>query len=202
MAGQCLEALMFAGIVPDASSAPACLEVGHPLSPLLCCKRAVHLPESCRALRPLSAAVKANLERCTRVDRDFRTDQQRSRDIQVQRATSRKEEAVSAAGSLKGQLKVVNREKANLQEQVEELQVKVQSLKPQAGDSQQAKEASSSTESDCASPEAPHADTWSMPTSGSGWDDGWDVVGPVRSPRRSTSFGARRGLLRRTESQN
>ncbi|KAL3136561.1 hypothetical protein ABBQ38_005807 [Trebouxia sp. C0009 RCD-2024] len=51
------------GIVPDASSAPACLEVGHPLSPLLCCKRAVHLPESCRALRPLSAAVKANLER-------------------------------------------------------------------------------------------------------------------------------------------
>ena len=40
-------------------------------------------------------------------------------DIQVQKATSRKEEAVSAAGPLKGQLKVVTREKANLQEQVE-----------------------------------------------------------------------------------
>ncbi|KAL3153769.1 hypothetical protein ABBQ32_013357 [Trebouxia sp. C0010 RCD-2024] len=61
------------GVGPDASSALACLQVGRPLSPLLCCKSAVHLPESCRALRPLSAAVKANLERCTRVDRDFRT---------------------------------------------------------------------------------------------------------------------------------
>ncbi|KAL3159353.1 hypothetical protein ABBQ32_011304 [Trebouxia sp. C0010 RCD-2024] len=47
------------GIVPDASCALACLEAGHSLSPLLCCKSAVHLPESCRALRPLSAAVKA-----------------------------------------------------------------------------------------------------------------------------------------------
>ncbi|KAL3130663.1 hypothetical protein ABBQ38_008053 [Trebouxia sp. C0009 RCD-2024] len=140
-------------------------------------------------------------------------DHQRSKDIQVQKAISKKEEAVNAAGSLKGQVKTLTREKSNLKEQLEvgvplhdltqqeELKVRVKSLEPQAGDSSQAKEALSLPESTHGSQEDPHADSSSMTTLGGTWDDGRAVVGPVRSPRRSTSFGARRRLLRRTESQ-
>ena len=46
-------------------------------------------------------------------------DQQRSKEMQIQKATSRKEEAVKAAGSLKGQVKTLTKEKSNLKEQLE-----------------------------------------------------------------------------------
>ena len=51
-------------IAADASSALASLELGDLLLPLLCCKVPVHLSSTCGALRPLSAAVNSNSERC------------------------------------------------------------------------------------------------------------------------------------------
>ena len=52
------------GIAPYALSALACLEPGHLLSPLSCCKTPVHLSDPCGALRSLSSAVNSNTERC------------------------------------------------------------------------------------------------------------------------------------------
>ena len=52
------------GIAPYAFSALACLEPGHLLSPLSCCKTPVHLSDPCGALRSLSSAVNSNTERC------------------------------------------------------------------------------------------------------------------------------------------
>ena len=46
-------------------------------------------------------------------------DHKKSKDIQVRKAASRKEEAVSAAGSLRGKLTLANREKETLKETVE-----------------------------------------------------------------------------------
>ena len=52
------------GIAPYAFSALACLEPGHLLSPLSCCKTPVHLSDPCGALRSISSAVNSNIERC------------------------------------------------------------------------------------------------------------------------------------------
>ena len=46
-------------------------------------------------------------------------DRKRSKEVQVRKAASRKEEAVSAAGSLRGKLTLANREKETLKETVE-----------------------------------------------------------------------------------
>ena len=51
-------------IAAYACSALASLELGDLLLPLLCCKVPVHLSSTCGALRPLSAAVNSNTERC------------------------------------------------------------------------------------------------------------------------------------------
>ena len=51
-------------IVAYACSALASLELGDLFLPLLCCKVPVHLSSTCGALRPLSAAVNSNSERC------------------------------------------------------------------------------------------------------------------------------------------
>ena len=45
-------------------------------------------------------------------------DHKRSKELQVQKATERKLEAVDAAGSLKGKLRALSREKSSLEEQV------------------------------------------------------------------------------------
>ena len=51
-------------IASYASSALACLELRDLLLFLLCCKRPMQLYNTCGALRPLSAAVSSNPERC------------------------------------------------------------------------------------------------------------------------------------------
>ena len=51
-------------IAAYASSALASLKLEDLLSPLLCCKIAVHLSSTCGALRPLSAAMNSNSEMC------------------------------------------------------------------------------------------------------------------------------------------
>ena len=51
-------------IAAYACSALASLELGDLLLTLLCCKVPVHLSSTCGALRPLSAAVNSNSERC------------------------------------------------------------------------------------------------------------------------------------------
>ena len=50
----------------------------------------------------------------------------------------------------------------------------------------QANEPLSLAATDSVSPEDPEAGNLKVSTPGGSWDDGWDVVGPVRSPRRST----------------
>lgn len=64
----------------------------------------------------------------------------------------------------------------------------------------QANEPLSLAESDSVSPEDPQAGNLKVSTPGGSWDDGWNVVGPVRSPRRSTSY-SERSRFRRIESR-
>ena len=53
-------------VVAFVPRAPACLEVGDLLSPLLCCKRpnSVHVSSTCGASHPFPGAVNSILDRC------------------------------------------------------------------------------------------------------------------------------------------